>query len=124
VEESGRLFVWGNAAYAFGACLTNAFAKYHWCTRIQGSQGGGLVEGLPTWTFKTDEGELARKCSVEVAFTDRREKELADLGFIPLVPCVGTDYAAFFPSLRASGLISMTPTGQAQTLVWQLSCSA
>jgi type VI secretion system protein ImpC len=28
--------------------------------------------------------------------TDRREKELADLGFIPLVHCKGTDYAAFF----------------------------
>jgi predicted component of type VI protein secretion system len=28
--------------------------------------------------------------------TDRREKELADLGFAPLVHCKGTDYAAFF----------------------------
>ena len=28
--------------------------------------------------------------------TDRREKELADQGFIPLVHCKGTDYAAFF----------------------------
>ncbi len=28
--------------------------------------------------------------------TDRREKELADLGFVPLVHCKGTDYAAFF----------------------------
>ena len=27
---------------------------------------------------------------------DRREKELADLGFIPLLHCKGTDYAAFF----------------------------
>ena len=28
--------------------------------------------------------------------TDRREKELADLGLIPLVHCKGTDCAAFF----------------------------
>jgi type VI secretion system protein ImpC len=28
--------------------------------------------------------------------TDRREKELSDLGFIPLVHCKNTDYAAFF----------------------------
>jgi type VI secretion system protein ImpC len=28
--------------------------------------------------------------------TDRREKELADLGFAPLVHCKGTDKAAFF----------------------------
>ena len=31
-----------------------------------------------------------------MAITDRREKELADQGFIPLVHCKGTDYAAFF----------------------------
>ena len=28
--------------------------------------------------------------------TDRREKELADQGLVPLVHCKGTDYAAFF----------------------------
>jgi type VI secretion system protein ImpC len=36
------------------------------------------------------------KCPTEIAITDRREKELSDLGFIPLVHCKGTDYAAFF----------------------------
>jgi type VI secretion system protein ImpC len=36
------------------------------------------------------------KCPTEVPITDRREKELADQGFIPLVHCKGTDYAAFF----------------------------
>nr|WP_246479929.1 type VI secretion system contractile sheath large subunit [Niveibacterium microcysteis] len=54
------------------------------------------MEDLPTHTFKTDEGEVALKCPTEVAITDRREKELSDLGFIPLVHCKGTDYAAFF----------------------------
>jgi type VI secretion system protein ImpC len=47
-------------------------------------------------TFRTDEGDVALKCPTEIAITDRREKELADLGFIPLVHCKGTDYAAFF----------------------------
>ena len=36
------------------------------------------------------------KCPTEIPITDRREKELADLGFAPLVHCKGTDYAAFF----------------------------
>ena len=36
------------------------------------------------------------KCPTEVPITDRREKELADLGFAPLVHCKDTDYAAFF----------------------------
>ncbi|MGH7931833.1 MAG: type VI secretion system contractile sheath large subunit [Candidatus Binataceae bacterium] len=89
-------YLWGNAAYALGTRITDAFAKYSWCAAIRGVEGGGLVEGLPTHTFHTDEGEIALKCPTEIAITDRREKELSDLGFIPLVHCKGTDYAAFF----------------------------
>jgi type VI secretion system protein ImpC len=89
-------YLWGNAAYALGARLTNSFSLYGWCAAIRGVEGGGLVEGLPTHTFRTDEGDVALKCPTEIAITDRREKELADAGFIPLVHCKGTDYAAFF----------------------------
>jgi len=89
-------YLWGNAAYALGAKLTDAFARYSWCAAIRGVEGGGLVDGLPVHTFHTDEGDVALKCPAEIAITDRREKELADLGFIPLVHCKGTDYAAFF----------------------------
>jgi type VI secretion system protein ImpC len=89
-------YLWGNAAYALGARLTDAFAKYGWCAAIRGVEGGGLVEGLPTHTFTTDEGDIALKCPTEIAITDRREKELSDLGLIPLVHCKATDYAAFF----------------------------
>lgn len=89
-------YLWGNAAYALGARLTNSFAKYGWCAAIRGVEGGGLVEGLPAHTFRTDEGDVALKCPTEVAVTDRREKELADQGLVPLVHCKGTDYAAFF----------------------------
>ena len=89
-------YLWGNAAYALGARLTQAFAQYGWCAAIRGVEGGGLVEGLPTHNFTTDSGDVALKCPTEAPITDRREKELADLGFIPLVHCKGTDYAAFF----------------------------
>lgn len=89
-------YLWTNAAYAFGARLTDAFAKYGWLAAIRGVEGGGLVEGLPTHTFATDDGEIALKCPTEVAITDRNEKLLSDLGFISLVHCKNTDYAAFF----------------------------
>lgn len=89
-------YLWGNAAYALGTRLTESFAKHSWCAAIRGVEGGGLVEDLPVHTFKTDEGDVALKCPTEIAITDRREKELADLGFVPLVHCKGTDYAAFF----------------------------
>ncbi len=89
-------YLWGNAAWALGARLTNAFALYGWCAAIRGVEGGGLVEALPVHNFYTDEGDIAMKCPTEVPITDRREKELADMGFAPLVHCKGTDYAAFF----------------------------
>lgn len=89
-------YLWGNAAYSFGTRLTEAFAQYQWCAAIRGVEGGGLVQGLPTHTFKTDDGEVALKCPTEIAITDRREKEFSDLGFVSLVHCKGTDYAAFF----------------------------
>ena len=89
-------YLWGNAAYALAQRIGNAFSQYRWCAAIRGVEGGGVVEGLPTHTFKTDQGDVALKCPTEIAITDRREKELSDLGFISLCHCKGTDYAAFF----------------------------
>ncbi|MBV8544875.1 MAG: type VI secretion system contractile sheath large subunit [Acidobacteria bacterium] len=89
-------YLWGNAAWALGQRITNAFALYGWCAAIRGVEGGGMVTGLPAHTFKTDEGDIALKCPTELAITDRREKELDSLGFVSLCHCKGTDYAAFF----------------------------
>lgn len=97
-----KKYLWGNAAYSFGTRLTEAFAMYNWCVAIRGVEGGGLVQGLPSHTFQTDEGEVALKCPTEIAITDRREKEFSDLGFIPLVHCKNTDYAAFFGAQSAN----------------------
>ena len=96
-----KKYLWSNAAYALGTRLTEAFSMHGWCVAIRGVEGGGLVQGLPTHTFETDEGEVAMKCPTEVAITDRREKEFSDNGFIPLVHCKGTDYAAFFATQSA-----------------------
>jgi type VI secretion system protein ImpC len=89
-------YLWGNAAYALASKMTQAFATYGWCVAIRGVEGGGLVDGLPSHTFRTDEGDVALKCPTEIAITDRREKELADQGLVSLVHCKGTDKAAFF----------------------------
>jgi type VI secretion system protein ImpC len=89
-------YLWGNAAYAMGQRIAHAFSLYRWCAAIRGVEGGGIVEGLPAHTFKTDQGDVALKCPTEIAITDRREKEFSDLGFLALCHCKGTDYAAFF----------------------------
>jgi len=89
-------YLWGNAAYLVGLRLTDAFAKYSWTTAIRGVEGGGKVESMKTHKFLTDEGDIAVKCPTEVTITDRREKELNDLGFLSVVHAKGTDFAAFF----------------------------
>jgi type VI secretion system protein ImpC len=89
-------YLWGNAAYALGSRVTQAFSAYGWCATIRGVESGGLVESLPVHNFQTDSGDVAMKCPTETPITDRREKELADLGFAPLVHCKGTADAAFF----------------------------
>jgi type VI secretion system protein ImpC len=94
-------YLWTNAAYAYAVRLTKAFAEYGWLAAIRGVEGGGLVEDLPAHCFRTDDGEIALKCPAEVAITDRNEKLLSDLGFMALVHCKDTDYAAFFSGQSA-----------------------
>ena len=89
-------YLWGNSAWGLGSRVTQAFSKYGWCATIRGVESGGLVEGLPVHNFRTESGDIAMKCPTETPITDRREKELADLGFVPLVHCKGTSNAAFF----------------------------
>ncbi len=89
-------YLWANAGYQLGLRITDAFAKYGWTTAIRGVEGGGKVEGMTAHTYKTDEGDIALKCPTEVTITDRREKELNDLGFIAVVNSKGSNFAAFF----------------------------
>ena len=95
-EPAHSDFTWMNAAYMMGERLTDAFAQYGWCTAIRGAEGGGKVEGLPTYNFISDDGDVDMKCPTEVGITDRREAELSNLGFLPLCHYKNTDYSVFF----------------------------
>lgn len=88
-------FTWMNAAFTMGVNITRAFKLYGWCTRIRGMESGGMVEGLPVHTFKTDDGGTDMKCPSEIAITDRREAELARNGMMPLSHWKNTDYSVF-----------------------------
>ena len=95
-EPNADRFLWGNAAYLLAERITHAFSLYNWTAAIRGVEGGGLVEGLPIYTYASANGAQALFCPTEVAITDRREKELNDLGFISLCHCKGKGQAAFF----------------------------
>jgi type VI secretion system ImpC/EvpB family protein len=93
-------YLWGNAVYAFGAVLVQAFAACGWLADIRGVRPGvrgqGLVVGLPVHSFSTDKAGVAPKCSTDAIVNEQRERELAELGFIPLCPCQDTELSAFF----------------------------
>ena len=89
-------FSWMNAAYVLGSKITEAFNDSGWCTAIRGAEGGGKVTNLPTFVFKSDDGDVDMQCPTEISITDRREAELSKLGFLPLSHYKNTDYAVFF----------------------------
>jgi len=94
-------YLWMSAAWTYAARITDAYSKWGWFARSRGVEGGGRVEGLPVHTFPTDDGDVAMKCPTEVAITDRREFELSNLGFLPLIHAKGTDYAVFMGAQSA-----------------------
>lgn len=94
--NDGKDYLWINSAYELAIRIVSSFEEYGWCAAIRGVEGGGLVESLPAYNYTSHTGEHVLQCPTEIAISDRREKELSDLGFIPLVYCKGTNYAAFF----------------------------
>ena len=93
--------VWSNAAYDLALKMSEAFTAFGWCTAIRGIENGGKVEQLPNLTFKSDAGDVKQACPAEVNLTDEREKELSDLGFLPLVHYKNTSHAVFIGSQTA-----------------------
>lgn len=89
-DTGGRAdgFLWGNAAFAFAAVVARQFAEHGWFADLRGAPqdavGGGLVAGLPCFTFGTDAHGLAFQPPVEVRLTARQEQSVGDAGVIPL----------------------------------------
>ncbi|EJT01653.1 EvpB family type VI secretion protein [Rhizobium leguminosarum bv. trifolii] len=88
-------YLWTNAAYAMGVNITRSFKLYGWLSRIRGVESGGLVEGLPVHTFRSDDGGVDLKCPTEIAISDRREAELSKNGLLPLLHRKNTDLGVF-----------------------------
>ncbi|MEE8730076.1 MAG: type VI secretion system contractile sheath large subunit [Rahnella inusitata] len=95
-NEVGSDYLWVNSAFELAGRIVDSFEETGWCATIRGVEGGGLVKALPAYNYVSESGERLMQCPTQVTISDRREKELSELGFIPLVHCKGTDYAAFF----------------------------
>jgi type VI secretion system ImpC/EvpB family protein len=111
--DAGR-YLWGSASYALGAVIMRCFETTGWLADIRGVRrdevSGGLVVGrtkeLPPGSlggtapavdrFSTDSRDIAVKPTTELIITDEQERELSELGFVPLCHCHGTSDAAFY----------------------------
>lgn len=95
VASNHENYLWGNTAFLLASRITDSFAKYRWCPNIIGPKSGGAVHDLPIHVYESL-GQIEAKIPTEVLITDRREYELAELGFIGLTMRKGSDGAAFF----------------------------
>ncbi|MDB5306037.1 MAG: type secretion protein [Gemmataceae bacterium] len=97
-------YLWGNPAFALAAVTVRAFAETAWLADIRGTrpevENGGRVVGLPAVGYGTGTGETPRSVT-DAHITDVREKELTDLGFIPLCHTPGAAEAAFYTTPSA-----------------------
>ncbi len=121
VTDDNKKFLWGNAAFAFAANLTESFANYRWCANIIGPQGGGAIEDLPVYNYEAM-GETQMKIPTEVLVSERREFEMAEQGFMAMTMRKGTDNAAFFSanSVQKPKIFGATKEGKEAEMNYKL----
>jgi type VI secretion system protein ImpC len=114
-------YLWGNAVHAMATRIADSFAKFRWCPNIIGPQAGGTVEDLPLHQYEAM-GEIQTKIPTEISISDRREFELSEEGFIPLVFRKDSDNACFFSanSPQKAKNFGQSPEGKAAELNYRL----
>jgi type VI secretion system protein ImpC len=114
-------YLWGHASVALTSRIVDSFAKYRWCPNIIGPQSGGAVESLPLHQYEAM-GEIQTKIPTEISLSDRREFELSEEGFIPLVFRKDSDNACFFSanSPQKPKKYGQSPEGKAAELNYRL----
>lgn len=88
-------YVWGSASMLLARNLVKSFETSGWCQHLRGVKGGGLVAGLPSFSFNL-RGEDELRAPIEVSMPDFRELELANAGLIPIIHKKGSADAVFF----------------------------
>jgi type VI secretion system protein ImpD len=108
-------YLWGTAVYALAAVVTRCFARSGWLADIRGVRrgevGGGIVTGLPIQSFATDRTGIAPRFPADVIITDQLEKQISELGLIPLAYCQDTEHLAFYsmPSVQQAKVYNKLP---------------
>ncbi|WP_182870512.1 type VI secretion system contractile sheath large subunit [Stieleria mannarensis] len=98
-SPGGQNYLWGNPGYAYASVLMRSFATSGWLADIRGLrqdfEGGGLVSDLPSLSFPSDAPGVIPRPMTEIAVTDSLERQLSDLGLLPICDCKDTPMAVF-----------------------------
>ncbi len=98
-RPDGSGYLWGNPGYAYASVLMRSFATSGWLADIRGLRqdeaGGGLVSELPALSFPTDSAGVIPRPVTEVAVSDSLERQLSELGLLPLCDCKDTPMGVF-----------------------------
>ncbi|MDZ4784142.1 MAG: type VI secretion system contractile sheath large subunit [Planctomycetia bacterium] len=104
-DPSGDNYLWGNAAFAFGGVLVRAFGASRWFAEIRGlsrpAVAGGEVVGMDADWSRPEARHLVPKSLTEVAIDEERQRELAELGIIPLCAMPHSPRAVFYTNASA-----------------------
>lgn len=99
-RDSDTDFVWGNACFAFGSVLIRAFANTGWFADIRGGVHdfgeGGVVRKMQYARYETDISDNSARPSTKLQIDDYLERELSELGFIPMCSYFGSEITAFY----------------------------
>lgn len=86
-------FCWSNSAYVMGAHVARNFQSSSQRADAHRSEGPG--QAARTLRTSENEAELALHCLTEISLSECRERELSEVGFMPLV-CRRDSDSAFF----------------------------
>jgi len=93
-------YLWGNSCYAFGGILIRAFANTGWFADIRGGiheyGEGGVVRDLRYSRFDMDSAAIATRTATSIQIDDFLERELSELGFIPLCSYHSAENSTFY----------------------------
>jgi type VI secretion system protein ImpC len=106
VTDPDRDYAWGYSAFLLVSRMAASFAKYRWYTDFTGTEGGGLIDDLPSLEFESM-GSVQSRISIQSVIGERLENQLASYGFLPLSAMGSTGKVCFNSSqsvLRAQPL--------------------
>jgi type VI secretion system protein ImpC len=113
VSDADRDYVWGYSAFLLVSRMAASFARFRWYTDFTGTEGGGLIDDLPSLEFESM-GEVQARISTRAIIGEKLENQLASYGFLPLSSMGNTGKACFNSAQSVLRAIPPRMTGSPQ----------